>query len=468
MSTTVEGKQKTGALRAGAIGAPALVFLVMAFQAPLTSAAGNVPFVVGLGNGVGAPGMFVVCGIVLSLFAVAFAAMSRRITNAGAFYAYVAAGINRPAGTAAGWIALFTYNVLLLVPVAYAGYFGNYVFQAELGIGVPWQVFSFGVLVLIWMVGMRGIEVNTILLGIFLILEVSILVLTVVAVLFKHGFAAASFAPSEVFSGNFGIAFMFALLSFIGFEATAVFGEETKNPKRTVARATYAAVWTIVILYALSTWAAVSIHPAGDVAAIAADNPGDFVSTAAVFGLGAWAGHAFNWLLIVSIIACCMAVHNMASRYLFAFGRDGLLPGTLGKTHPRFETPYVASTVQFVLMLLAVGACAVAGADPYAALGGLSGGFATLGVVLLMAVMSIAAIRFLRSTDESVWVRLIAPGLAFLGLAAGVVIIVFNFDALAGQSTVSNLLPWMFLVIAALGYAHGVIHSSGKKYAEPV
>jgi hypothetical protein len=66
-----------------------------------------------------------------------------------------------------------------------------------------------------------------------------------------------------------------------------------------LARATYAAVWTIVVLYALSTWAAVSIHPAGDVAAVAMANPGDFVSTATVFGLGTWPGRAFNWLLMV-------------------------------------------------------------------------------------------------------------------------------------------------------------------------
>jgi amino acid transporter len=95
-------------LRAGAIGAPALIFLVMAFQAPLTSAAGNVPLLVGLGNGMGAPTAFILCGVLLSLFGVAFAAMSRRVTNAGAYYAYVAAGINRPSGVAAGWVAVIS------------------------------------------------------------------------------------------------------------------------------------------------------------------------------------------------------------------------------------------------------------------------------------------------------------------------------------------------------------------------
>lgn len=111
---TTSGKTHTTTLKVGAIGVPALVFMVLAFQAPLTSAAGNVPLAIGLGNGVGAPAAFVIAGVILTFFAVPFAAMSRRITNAGAFYSYVSAGINRPAGVAAGWVALFTYNILLL------------------------------------------------------------------------------------------------------------------------------------------------------------------------------------------------------------------------------------------------------------------------------------------------------------------------------------------------------------------
>ena len=76
------------ALRAGALSVPALVFLVMAFQSPLTSAAGNGPIVIA-GNGIGAPGTFILCGNILSLFAVPYAAMSRRITYSAAFYKYV-------------------------------------------------------------------------------------------------------------------------------------------------------------------------------------------------------------------------------------------------------------------------------------------------------------------------------------------------------------------------------------------
>jgi len=47
---------------------------------------------------------------------------------------------------------------------------------------------------------------------------------------------------------------MFAHASFIGFEGTAIYGEEAKDPKRTVPRATYAAVIFMGVFYAVTAW----------------------------------------------------------------------------------------------------------------------------------------------------------------------------------------------------------------------
>ena len=61
-----------------------------------------------------------------------------------------------------------------------------------------------------------------------------------------------------------GIAFVWSLLGaacfamFIGFEATAIYGEESKDPKRTVPLATYIAISTISILFAIVSFAMVT------------------------------------------------------------------------------------------------------------------------------------------------------------------------------------------------------------------
>ena len=76
-------------LRVGTVSPVGIVFMVVATAAPLTAMATALPLVVGLGNGVGAPGTYLLVALVLALFAVGYAAMSAHMTNAGAFYAYI-------------------------------------------------------------------------------------------------------------------------------------------------------------------------------------------------------------------------------------------------------------------------------------------------------------------------------------------------------------------------------------------
>lgn len=49
------------------------------------------------------------------------------------------------------------------------------------------------------------------------------------------------------------VAIMWAALVFVGFEATAVYRREAKNPDKTVPRATYGAVFLLGILYVFTS-----------------------------------------------------------------------------------------------------------------------------------------------------------------------------------------------------------------------
>ena len=52
-------------LRRNAMGVPEMVFLVIAFAAPLAASTTNIPMAIGLGNGIGAPGTWLVVGLLL-------------------------------------------------------------------------------------------------------------------------------------------------------------------------------------------------------------------------------------------------------------------------------------------------------------------------------------------------------------------------------------------------------------------
>ena len=91
---TVENGSPKDGLERNALGTASIVFLVLAAVTPMAAVVAVVPLGVFLGDGAGFPGAYVIAGVLLLLFAVGFAAMSHHVTNAGAFYAYVAREID--------------------------------------------------------------------------------------------------------------------------------------------------------------------------------------------------------------------------------------------------------------------------------------------------------------------------------------------------------------------------------------
>ncbi|NGO48788.1 hypothetical protein [Streptomyces ureilyticus] len=73
-------------LRQGAVGVAVVLFFALSAQAPLTGVAGTLPVPLGLGNG-GVPATYLLVGAMIGLFSVGFIAMSRHVSDAGAFYA---------------------------------------------------------------------------------------------------------------------------------------------------------------------------------------------------------------------------------------------------------------------------------------------------------------------------------------------------------------------------------------------
>ena len=62
-------------------------------------------------------------------------------------------------------------------------------------------------------------------------------------------------------AGTAGIALAFAFASYIGFEATAIYGEESREPKKTVPRATYTAIILIGVVFAFVVVMALFLLP---------------------------------------------------------------------------------------------------------------------------------------------------------------------------------------------------------------
>jgi amino acid transporter len=150
--------------------------------------------------------------------------------------------------------------------------------------------------------------------------------------------------------GHYGLGFLESLLlgmwTFTGFDASAHVSEETHDPAR---RAPWGIVLSVLVSavagYALVVAITLAIR---DLPATAADpHPALFVLQAA---LGAGWGRAGLGLAIVAMWFCGLSSVTSLSRTLYAFARDGGLPGStmIRAVSPQFRTPHVAITVAVV------------------------------------------------------------------------------------------------------------------------
>ena len=85
------------ALARDRLGIPAVLFFVLAGVAPLTVAAGVIPTAYATTGLTAIPAAFLVIAVVLAMFATGYVAMTRHVTNAGAFYALISRGLGRVA-----------------------------------------------------------------------------------------------------------------------------------------------------------------------------------------------------------------------------------------------------------------------------------------------------------------------------------------------------------------------------------
>jgi len=460
---TAPDASTAGKLKPNSLGVLGILFFVLSAQAPLTGIAGAVPIAVAIGNGAGAPAAYLAAGVITLLFSVGFVAMGRHVVDAGAFYTYIGKGLGRTLGTGSAGIALFAYCAIQaamygLYGATVSGLLGHYT-----GVDVPWWVCALVTMVIVQVLGAAGIEMGAKVLAVFVLAEFSILSVFALVTLFKGGGPEGlgftqSFSPAEALQGAPGVALMFAVASMVGFEATAIYGEEAREPRRTVPRATYLAVALVTGFFGFASWMLVSSYGASKAPAAAGKALASGDSTAFVFApiadlFGTWVNDVLPILLATSLFAGILAFHNSANRYLFSLSRDGLLPRGLSAINRR-HSPGVAGCVQTAIAVLLVMPFALAGKDPVLTLFSWGSGVAVLGIMALYLLTSLSVVVFFRRErlDTRPWNTLIAPALGALGIAGAIWLIVENFTTLIGgeQSTA----VWLELtvpVVLALG-----------------
>jgi APA family basic amino acid/polyamine antiporter len=373
-----------------------------------------------------APLAFLLCAVAIGSVGICFAEGGSRIPTSGGAYGYIEAAFGPLAGYVAGTL-LWLSNVLAcggiaaalgdvavnLVPQAYKA-----PAHAAMIVGV------IGSVVIINLGGVtRGARlvdwattVKMIPLIIFLIVGVG--------AIHRVNFVQ-TVAPS---TQGLGRALILALFVLTGMEVSLSASGEVERPSRTIPRALAIALVSVTLLYI-----GIQITAQGIL--------GNSLSQAAVPLADAMA-RVNPALRVLMLAGAALSMTGWVSsdllaspRILFAFGRDGLLPGVLGRVHPRTCAPYCAilcyATIALVLALT----------GSFAELAVL----ATLGAAVLYGVGSAAAWQLARRGIAQAGTPL---NFRWLGIAMAVAATtMLVFIALASRAEILGLLA----VIGASG-----------------
>ncbi len=454
-------------LKRSSIGVVGIVFFVVAASAPLIGMTGAVPVAMVLGSGTGVPGVYLAVGLTLLLFSVGYTAMSHKVTNAGAFFSYVGRGLGVKAGVASAFASVLGYVVIQL---AIYGFFGGVteLTMAEFGLNAPWWVWSIGAWVFVTLLSLLAVDVGAKILGVLLSLEVLVLIIAGVAMLANGGPEGwniqASFNPTIAFAGGFagtaGIAIAFAFASFIGFEATAIYGEESKDPKRTVPRATYWAIGIISGLFAVVTFAMVTGMGASNLIDEVLERS-DFLEDPAgvLFSLadqyvGGWLMFAMIILVVTSLFAGLLAFQNASARYWYAMGRAKVFPAFFSGTN-KSGAPQAGALSTSVIALLVMVVFAIFGLHPIVNMFFWFSAVAVVAIFFVEILVSIAVVAFFRKEGgANIWKGTIAPIGAAILLTIGLYLLMARFNLLSelAPAGVDPSLPESAWQLSPLGW----------------
>jgi amino acid transporter len=459
-------------LKRGALGVGFIIFFVVSAASPLSVIAGGFPIGIMLGNGAGTPALLILALLVLLAFSVGYTTMSRHLTNAGGFYAFTSRGLGGLAGGAAGVLAMFAYNIL---QVGLYGMFGGVVsgtMESVFGLVLPWWSYSLMAMASIAILGYRKIDLSARVLSVVVIAEYLAILILDFAILKSGGDSGINldaFDRTHVLGGTPSIGLLFCFAAFIGFEATTIYGEEAKNPQRTIPIATYSSVLLIGGFYALSVWSMVVGVGADKIVPMlqALQDPTTFIYGMSDHFVGPWLTQIIRVLFMVSIYAGLLAFHNAAARYFYAIGRDGLLHSLLGTTHRVHQSPHMGSVLQSLIAAVVVLIFAALDADPILQLFAWFSNLATLCVILLMALTSVAVCVYFQRHPElnvGIWRGRILPVFSSLALVLVLGLAVVHFDVLTGAS---QLLSYGLCAIIPAALIIGVMLAARLRKISP-
>jgi amino acid transporter len=405
-------------LRADALKFPAVLMQGVTHIAPAVGLVFSIQYISSL-SGVVAPLAYAIAVLIMLALGVSLAQLARHLPSAGGYYTYISRTVHPRAGFLTAWLYILYDPIATAINIAFMGIFFERAMLSEYRIYFPWWLFFLILLVVLTLFVYRGIALSTRVMVIFGLGEIVIVVALAVWSLIRPGSGGINFDPympaRAPSLGGLALGIIFSIFSVAGFDGVVPLAEECANPRRTLPRAILASIIVTGIFYLFCSWAVLigwGTHHVDRFIA-SAENP------CFVLARRFW-GKAWIFILIAvlnSVFAVSIASTNAATRVLFALGRSGILPRSLGKVHSVHLTPANAIWLQAVITLavgLGLGFWIGPEQEFY-----FVGVVITLGLVVIYSLANYGVFRFYRGEKKNefrVWPHLLCPLVSSLAL----------------------------------------------------
>ncbi|MCT3049405.1 APC family permease [Leuconostoc mesenteroides] len=293
---------------------------------------------------------FLIAAIFSGLSGMAFAEFSAAMPVAGSAYSYGGAIYGEIIGWLLGWSLIVEYFLAVsAIATGFSAYLGNLL--AIFGIHIPKYLSAgpmeggivnlFAVLIILFVAAIlsRGLNTSKKVENGAVVIKIAILILFIVGgSFFIKTSNYVPFYPKEFHSGLGGLNGIWAatasiIFAFLGFDTIAAHAAEVKNPQKTMAKGIVGTVIISAILYTLFSIVLTGIV---NYKKLGVDDP-------AAFALQVVHQTQFSIVItigaLIGMFTAVLALIYASSRLTYSFGRDGLLPRSLGKISPGSHLP---------------------------------------------------------------------------------------------------------------------------------